>query len=360
MYQRIQPANAVVTAGDRVNTDSTPKVTATKRAAALLVFTLCVAGSASAHAQSSAVTAGDKPGRTYPERPVRIVVPLPPGGSSDTIARALALRLTDAFGQTFVIDNRPSAGGLIAMDIVASSTPDGYTLMFIGGTSVMYPLLYKSRYDIVRDFAPIAQLSEHGYVLVIHPSVPAKTVPEFVQYLKANPNKVNYSSSGIGGPLHMSGELFQMLTGTRMTHVPYKGTSPAYTDLLGGQIQAAFPTVISSSAHIRAGRLRPLAVTLTKRVPALPNVPTFGETGLNGMIVQGFYAVVAPRTTPQAIIERLSAEMNKAMRMPEVIKTLVADGAEAAPGTPAELAAHIKTETERWSKVVRTNGLKGQ
>ena len=339
--------------------DSTPKVIRKKLAVGLLGLALGVAGSAPTYAQPSARTAAGSSTRTYPERPIRVLVPLPAGGSTDIIARALALRLTDAFGQTVVIDNRPSAGSLIAMDILASSAPDGYTLMVIGGTSVMYPLLYKSRYDLGRDFAPVAQLSEHGYVLVIHPSLPAKTVPEFVQYLKANPNKINYASSGIGSPLHMSGELFQMLTGTRMTHVPYKGTAAAYTDLLGGQVQASFPTIITAGAHIRAGRLRPLAVTLVKRVAVLPNVPAFGEVGLNGMIVQGFYALIAPQKTPQAIIERLAAEINKAMRMPEVVKSLVADGAEPAPGSPAELAAFIKTETERWRKVVRANDLKG-
>ncbi|HYC46958.1 MAG TPA: tripartite tricarboxylate transporter substrate binding protein [Burkholderiales bacterium] len=336
--------------------DSTLKVINKALAAGLLALSLTLASNVPAHAQSPAASSPSK----YPERPVRILVPLPAGGSTDTIARALALRLTDALGQTFVVDNRPGAGSLIALDILASSAPDGYTVMVIGGTTVMYPVLYKSRYDVGRDFAPVSQLSAHGYVLVLHPSLPAKTVPEFVQHLKANPDKVNYSSSGIGSPLHMSGELFQMLTGTRMTHVPYKGTAAAYADLLGGQVHASFPTVISSSAHIRAGRLRPLAVTVPKRVAVLPTVPTFGETGLNGMIVQGFYALVAPQKTPQAIIERLSAEINKAMRLPEVIKRLAADGAEPAPGTPAELAAHLKVETERWTRVVRANGLKGK
>jgi tripartite-type tricarboxylate transporter receptor subunit TctC len=331
-----------------------------KLAKGLLALALGLAACAVAQAQSAKGSTAGSSGRTYPERPVRILVPLPAGGSTDTIARALAARLTDAFGQSFVIDNRPSAGSLLALDILASSAPDGYTLMVIGGTTIMYPLLYKARYDVGRDFAPVAQLSEHGYVLVIHPSLPAKTVPEFVQYLKANPGKVNYSSSGIGSPLHMSGELFQMLTGTRMTHVPYKGTAPAYIDLLAGQIHAAFPTIVTSGAHIRAGRLRPLAVTMTKRVSALSDVPTFAETGVNGMIVEGFYGVVAPQKTPQAIVERLSAEINKAMRTPEVAKGLAAEGAEAAPGSPSELAAHIKTETERWGKVIRTVGIKGQ
>lgn len=335
-----------------MKTDSTLRVINKNLAAGLLALTLGAAASAPTHAQPSA--------RTYPERPVRILVPLPAGGSTDIIARALALRLTDAFGQTFVVDNRPSAGSLLALDILASSAPDGHTLMVIGGTTVVYPALYKSRHDIGRDFAPVSQLSAHGYVLVIHPSLPAKTVTEFVQHLKANPDKINYASSGVGSPLHMSGELLQMLTGTRMTHVPYKGTAAAYTDLLGGQVHASFPTIITAGAHIRAGRLRPLAVTVAKRVPALSNVPTFEEAGLNGMIVQGFYALIAPQKTPQATVERLTAEINKAMRTPEVVKSLVADGAEPAPGSPAELAAHIKAETERWSKVVRANGLKGQ
>lgn len=321
-------------------------------AAGLLALALGIGSNAPAYAQPST--------KTYPERPVRILVPLPAGGSTDIIARALALRLTEALGQTFVVDNRPSAGSLLALDILASSAPDGYTLMVIGGTTVVYPALYKSRHDIERDFAPVSQLSAHGYVLVIHPALPAKTVPEFVQHLKANPGKINYASSGVGSPLHMSGELLQMLTGTKMTHVPYKGTAAAYTDLLGGQVHASFPTIITAGTHIRANRLRPLAVTVTKRVPALPNVPTFGEQGLSDMIVQGFYAMIAPRKTPQPVIERLNAEINKAMRTPDVVKSLVGDGAEPAPGTPAELAAHIKAETERWTRVARANNLKGQ
>lgn len=332
----------------------------TKLAAAVLSAGLVIAVSMQAYAQPTASSSVGASTRAYPERPVRVVVPLPAGGSTDTIVRALALRLTEAFGQTFVIDNRPGAGSLLALDILASAAPDGYTLMAIGGTSVMYPLLYKSRHDIGRDFSPIGQLSAHGYVMVIHPSLPAKSVLELVKHLKANPDKINYSSSGIGSPLHMSGELFGMMTGTRMTHVPYKGTSAAYADLVGGQVQVSFPTIISSSGHIRAERLRPLAVTLTKRVSALPSVPTFEEAGVSGVVVQGFYALIAPKRTPHTVIDRLAAEVNKAMRMPEVVKTLVADGAEAAPGTPAELAAFIKAETERWGKVVRTVGLKGQ
>jgi tripartite-type tricarboxylate transporter receptor subunit TctC len=331
-----------------------------KLTAGMLSLILGLAASSPTAAQPSGSIAPGVSEKTYPERPVRIVVPLPAGGSTDIIVRALGARLTEAFGQTFVVDNRPGAGSLIGLDILASAAPDGYTLMAIGGTSVMYPLLYKSRYDLIRDFAPVSQISAHGYVLVIHPSLPAKTVLELVKYLKANPDRINYSSSGIGSPLHMSGELFKLLTGTRMTHVPYKGTAAAYADLLSGQVHVSFPTIISSSAHIRAERLRPLAVTMGKRVSAIPNVPTFAEAGVNGMIVQGFYGIIAPQKTPQAIIDRLAAEINKAMGMPDVIKTLVASGAEAAPGSPAELAAFLKAETERWGKVVRSVGLKGQ
>lgn len=322
------------------------------RAIKILLVIFLSAYMAQAYAQPASAS------KPYPERPVRTLVPLTAGGSMDVIVRGLSSRLTEAFGQSFVIDNRPGAGSLVALDILSSSAPDGHTLMAIGGTTVIYPLLYKSRHDIGRDFAPVAQLTTHGYVLVIHPSLPAKTVTEFVQYLKANPDKINYGSSGIGSPLHMSAELFKLITGTRMTHVPYKGTASAYTDLLAGQVQASFPTIISSNAHIKAGRLRPLAVTMAKRVQALPGVPTFEEAGVQGVVVVNLYGLIAPRRTPQYIIDRLVTEINKAMRSPEMIKSLVADGAEAATGSPAELAAHIRAENERWSKVVKVVGLK--
>lgn len=295
----------------------------------------------------------------YPGRPVRTLVPLPAGGSMDAIVRSLSARLTDAFGQTFVVDNRPGAGSLVALDILAAAAPDGHTLMGVGGTTVVYPLLYTSRYDVVRDFAPVAQLTTHGYVHVIHPAVPAKSVAEFVQHLKANPDKINFSSSGIGSTLHLSGELFKLATATRMTHVPYKGTGAAYGDLLGGQVQTSFPTIISSHAHIKANRLRALAVTTARRAPALPNVPTFSEAGVSGLVVVNWYGVIAPRKTPAHIVERLAAGINNAIRSPEMTRSLAADGAEAATGSPAGLGAHIKAENERWSRVIQAAGIKG-
>ena len=295
----------------------------------------------------------------YPDRPVRILVPLTAGGSMDTIARSLALRLSDAFGQSVVIDNRPGAGSLIALDILTSSAPDGHTLMMTGASAMVYPILYKARYDLRRDVAPVAQVTAQGYVLVVHPSLPVKSVPDFVQYLKANPDKVNFSSSGIGSPIHMSGELFKIATGTRMTHVPYKGMGGAYADLVGGQVQASFPTVVSSITYLNSGRLRPLAVTTPKRVPALPAIPTFAEAGVKGVVVVNWYALIAPLKTPQAIIDRVAADTNKAMRSPDMMKSLQAEGSEAVSGTPADLAAHMRAEHEQWSRVVKAAGIMG-
>ena len=325
-----------------------------KSTAGLLACVVLIAFIDSTHAQPAARSSG----KTYPDRPVRTLVGLPPGGSVDIVVRSLSAKLTDQFGQSFVVDNRPGAGSVVAFDILSSAAPDGYTLAAVGGTAILYPLLYKSRYDIGRDFAPVAQLTAQGYVLVIHPSLPANSVPEFVQYLKANPDKVNYASSGIGGPLHMSAELFKLNTGTRMTHVPYKGTALVYADLLGGQVQACFPTIITSLQHIKSGRLRALAVTTPKRVQAVPSVPTFEETGVNGMVVVNWYGLMAPKKTPQPVIDRLVTEINKAMRSPEMMKGLVADGSEAVTGSSAELAALIKAETERWSRVVKAVGMK--
>ena len=277
----------------------------------------------------------------------------------DTVTRALSVKLGEAFGQTFVVDNRPGAGSQIALDIMATAAPDAHTLMMISATTVVHPLLYKSRFDIQRDFAPVAQVTAQGYVLVVHPSIAAKSVTEFVQILKANPDKINFSSSGIGSLIHMSGELFKIATGTRMTHVPYKGMGAAYADLVGGHVQSSFPTIISSITHINNGRLRALAVTPGKRVPALPTVPTFAEAGVKGVVVVNWYGLIAPLKTPPAIIDRLSAEANKAMRSPDMMKSLLAEGSEAVTGTPADFAAHLKAEREQWSRVVTTAGIRG-
>ncbi len=231
--------------------------------------------------------------------------------------------------------------------------------MMLSATTVVHPLLYKSRYDITRDFAPITQVTAQGYVLVVHPAVPAKSALEFAQYLKANPDKVNYSSSGIGSLIHMSGELFKSATATRMTHVPYKGMGAAYADLVGGQVQSSFPTIISSIAYINAGRLRALAVTPAKRVPALPQVPTFAEAGVKGVVVVNWYGLIAPLKTPAAIVNRLAAEADKAMQSPDMSKSLLAEGSAAVSSSPAEFTAHMKAENEQWTRVVAAAGIRG-
>jgi len=298
--------------------------------------------------------------QNYPNRPVRMIVPLAAGGGMDTVTRGLAQKFTETFGENFVVDNRPGAGSQIALEILAGSAADGHTLMMISATTVVHPILYKSRFDIMRDFTPISQVTAQGYVLVVHPSIAAKSVAELVQYLRANPGKLNYASSGIGSPIHMSGELFQIATGTRMIHIPFKGMGAAYTDLIGGQVELSFPTIISSIAHIKAGRLRALAVTTPKRAAALPDIPTFGEAGVPGVVVVNWYGLIAPAKTPHSVIERLSAEAIKAMNSPEMIKRLVAEGSESVGSSPREFAAHIRAERDLWTKVIKQAGIRGE
>lgn len=298
--------------------------------------------------------------QNYPTRPVRILVPLAAGGGMDTVTRGLGQKLADAVGQSVVVDNRPGAGSQVALEILATAAADGYTLMMISATTVVHPILYKSRFDVVRDFVPVSQATAQGYVLVVHPSIPAKSVAELVQYLKANPDKLNYSSSGIGSLIHMSGELFKIATGTQMTHVPYKGMGAAYTDLVGGHVQVSFPTIISSIAHVNAGRLRALAVTPGKRVPALPNTPTFAEAGVPGVVVVNWYGLIAPKGTPKAIIDRIAREATKAMQSADMMKSLAAEGSEGVGGTSEEFAAHIRKEQAQWSRVIKHAGIKGK
>jgi tripartite-type tricarboxylate transporter receptor subunit TctC len=298
--------------------------------------------------------------QAFPNRPVRILVPLSPGGGMDSVARGLAQKLGDSFGQTVVVDNRPGAGSAVALEILASSAPDGHTLMMSSLTPIIHPLLYKSRFNLARDFAAVSQVTAQGYVMTIHPSIPAKSVLELVQFLKANPSKLNFSSSGIGSPIHMAGELFQIATGTKMTHVPYKGMGAAYTDMVGGRIQVGFPTVISSIPHVQAGRLRPLAVTTPKRVAAMPDMPTFAEAGVKGMAVVNWYGLVAPAKTPKPIIERIAKETHAAMHSPDVTKRLAGEGSEPVGSSPAEFAAHIRAEHEQWSRVIKQAGIRGE
>ncbi|MDP2707540.1 MAG: tripartite tricarboxylate transporter substrate binding protein [Burkholderiales bacterium] len=297
--------------------------------------------------------------QNYPNRPARVIVPLAAGGGMDTVTRGLAQKLGDTFGQTFVVDNRPGAGSLVGLEILANAAPDGYTLMMISATTVVHPILYKSRFDILRDFTPVSQVTAQGYVLVVHPTISAKSAAELVEYARANPAKLNYSSSGIGSPIHMSTELFQIATGTRMIHIPYKGMGAAYVDLLAGRIQLSFATIISSLPHVKSGRLRALAVTPPKRAPALPDVPTLGEAGVP-VVVVNWYGLIAPAGTPKAVVDRISGETAKAMQSPDMMKRLVAEGSEAVGGSPQAFAAHIRAEHDQWAKVIKQAGIRGE
>ena len=295
----------------------------------------------------------------YPSRPVRILVPLAAGGGMDAVTRALAMSFTDSLEQSVVVDNRPGAGSQLSLDILANAAPDGHTLMMLSATTVIYPLLYPSRYDIVRDFAPVAQVTAQGYVLVVHPSLPAKTALEFVKYARANPGKLNYPSSGIGSPIHMTTELFQVVTGTQLIHIPYKGMGAAYADLVGGRVNFAFATIISSQVHIHSGRLRALAVSPGKRAPALPDTPTLAEAGVPGVVVVNWYGLIAPKGTPKAITDRVASETIKAVKSPEMVKRLIADGSEGVGTTSAEFAKHVRDEHAMWRKVIKQAGIKG-
>ena len=298
--------------------------------------------------------------QNYPTRPVRILVPLAAGGGMDTVTRGLAQKLGDTLGQTVVVDNRPGAGSQIALEILAAAAPDGHTLMMLSSTTVIHPILYKSRFDIVRDFAPVSQITAQGYVLTVHPTIPAKSVAEFVQYLRANPGKLSYASSGIGSPIHMSGELFQVATGTRMTHIPFKGMGAAYTDLIAGRVEVAFPTIISSIPHINAGRLRALAVTTAEARRGAARYPHFRRGGRERRRRRQLVWPHRAGGRRRPSIERISEETAKAMQSPEMTKRLVAEGSEAVGGSPQEFAAHIRAEHELWSRVIKQAGIRGE
>jgi tripartite-type tricarboxylate transporter receptor subunit TctC len=317
-------------------------------AAIALSATLLAAGGASAQ----------NPAANYPNKPIRFVVPYTAGGTTDILARIIAAKLTESWGQHVLVDNRPGAGGNIGTDLVAKADPDGYTIVMGAiSTHAINPSLYKSiPYDHIRDFAPITRVGLLPNVLVVNPSLPAKTVKEFIAYGKANPGKLNFASPGTGTSLHLSGELFKDMTGTDMVHVPYKGSTPALTDLLGGQVLAMFDNLPASLPHIKGGKLRPLAVTTARRTPALPDVPTMIEAGVPGFEVTSWFAVFAPARTPKEIVAKLNSEMVKILNSPDVKEKLAQQSVEAAPTTPEELAAFVKSETERWAKVIKATG----
>jgi len=296
----------------------------------------------------------------YPTKPVRMVVPFPPGGATDLIARDVAQKLSEVWGQSVVVDNRPGAGGNIGTELVAHAAPDGYTLeMGTVGTHAINASLYaKIPFDHVKDFAPVVLVAGVPNVLEVNPALPINSVQELIAYAKANPGKLNFASSGSGTSIHLSGELFKVMAGVEMTHVPYKGSSPALQDLIGGRVQLMFDNLPPSLPQIKAGKLRALAVTSATRAPALPDVPTIAESGLPGFEASSWFGILVPAGTPPAIIAKINGEVVKWLASPEGKEKLAAIGANAAGGTPEDFARHIQAETAKWAKVVKASGAK--
>ena len=299
--------------------------------------------------------------QNYPSRPIRLIVPFPPGGGTDITARATALRLGESWGQTVVVDNRPGANGTIGVDITAKSAPDGYTITMISSSHAVNVGLYsKLPYDLMRDLTPITQSTTQPYVLVINPSVPARSVKELVALAMAKPGALNYGSSGTGGISHLAGALLGSLTGTNLVHVPYKGGNPAMIDVISGQIQMLFGTLLLNGPHIKAGRLRVLAVTTPQRWPGTPELPTMQEAGVPGFVITQWYGMLAPAKTPQSIVGKLNKEIARLLHQPDMKEKLAADGAEAVGNTPAQFGAHIRSEIAKYSKLVKQIGLKAE
>ena len=295
----------------------------------------------------------------WPSRTVRLVIPQSAGGATDVAARVIAQQLSLQLGQQFVVDNRPGAAGNIGTDIVAKAPADGYTILLAALASIaVAPHLYKSLpFDPAKDFAPVTVVANVLHVLVVDPAVPVKSVPELIAYAKANPDKLAFGSPGTGEAGHLAGELFKTMTGAQMLHVPYKGGAPAMAGMLGGQVQLIFATAATAIPHIQSGKLRALAMTGGHRFELLPDVPTLAEAGVPGYEVNNWLGVVAPAGTPPAIVNRLNAELVKALQNPEVKSKLLASGLEAVWMTPEQFAAYIKSETIKWGKVVRDAGV---
>jgi tripartite-type tricarboxylate transporter receptor subunit TctC len=316
-------------------------------------FLHLVAGAAALPAASRMAEA-----QTYPARPVRIIVGFPPGAGTDIVARLIGQSLSERLGQQFIVENRQGAGGNIGTEAVVNAPPDGYTLLVHNASSAINANLYDTlKFNFIRDIAPIASIARVPLVMVVAPSLPAESVPELVGYAKANPGKVNMASAGNGTPGHVAGELFKMMTGVDMVHVPYRGAAPALTDLLGGQVQLMFVEMLSSTEYVRAGKLRALGVTTARRSMALPQVATVSDS-VPGYEASQWFGVGAPKNTPTEIVEKLNKEINAALVDPKIKTRLVDLGASVIPGSPVEFGEFIAEETEKWAKVIRTANIK--
>ena len=296
----------------------------------------------------------------YPAKPVRLIVHFPPGGPTDMVARVVAQKMTEAWGQQYVIDNRPSAGGIIGVELVARAVPDGYTLLFgTGGSMAITPAIGKPLpYDVNRDFAPVGLVVINPQILVFHPSFAPNNIKELITYAKANPGKINYASVGPGSPNHLGIELLKSLAGINLVHIPYKGSSPAMTDLLGGQVSMLFNSMPTVIPHVKSGRLKGIAVGSAKRSAAMPDIPTVAESGVPGFDYVTWYAMFGPAALPKPIIAKLNAEIVKMLADKELAQRLAVQGAEPSPGTPEQLGRYMREEQERWRKVIKSANLK--
>jgi tripartite-type tricarboxylate transporter receptor subunit TctC len=294
----------------------------------------------------------------YPNKPVKWIVPYPPAGTTDVLARIVAQWLTEKMGQPFVVENRPGAGNNIGTEAVIKSPPDGYTMLLVNPANGINATLYKNlNFNFIRDIAPVAGLVRAPNVMEVTNSLPVKTVKEFIDYCKANPGKINMASSGSGTSVHLSGELFKFMTGCDMVHVPYKGAGPALVDLIGGQVHVLFDNLPSSIGHIRSGKLRALGVTSEGREPSLPGVPTVGET-VPGYEATAWFGIGMPKGTPREIINKVNAEVNRALADPKMRERLAELGGRPIPGTPEDFGRVIAAETQKWEKVVTASGAK--
>ena len=296
--------------------------------------------------------------QTYPAKPVRIIVPFAPGGGTDFIARFMAQRLSASMGQQFVVENRAGAGSTIGTEAGLKSPPDGYTLVLIASSYTVNPSVYKLSFDPVADITPIIQLSQGPLLVVVKPSLPVKSTKDLIALAKAKPGSVNFASSGQGSVIHMATELFQSMAGIKMNHIPYKGTGPALTDTIGGQTDVFFSSTATAMPQVQAGKLRALAVTTAKRIPALPEVPTIAEAGVPGYDVVLWHGLIGPKGMPKDVVDRINAEAMKALKLKETAAQLQNDGVAPAGGSPAQFGQTIGKEIGMWRKVVTDAGVK--
>jgi tripartite-type tricarboxylate transporter receptor subunit TctC len=308
---------------------------------------------------SIAAPHGGAQGTAYPAKPIRMTVSSGAGGGLDFVARLVATPLSEALGQSVVVDNRAGASGSIAAELASRAAPDGYTVMMLSASLVVYGIVNKTPYDLFRDFDPVTQVAASPYILTVHPSLPVKSVSDLIAYAKANPSKLNFASTGNASLAHLAGELFAISTGTQLVHVPYKGVGAALTDMLSGQIQLSFLSGGSVYSQVRAQRLRALAIASATRAKMAPELPTMIEAGVPGYLVTQWHGLMAPRGTPRAVIDRLHQEIVKAVHRPEVTSRLALDGTEGVASTPKEFAAHLGSEREQWSKVAKAANIRG-